>query len=107
MGSNQGSTGDSKIRELSQLVIPAAPVIPASSPEPRHLDIRTSRPPSLNIRSEDVIPDRVKILPRIYSQCAIEDMVLVASGVIEEAIRENDGKSPSPLSKGLTPFHSR
>ncbi|KAH7231684.1 cyclin-domain-containing protein, partial [Fusarium redolens] len=47
-----------------------------------------------------------KILPQFYHQCDLEDLVLMVSTVIEEAISENDENSVPLLSKGLTPFHS-
>jgi len=48
----------------------------------------------------------LKPLPQLYHSCDVEDLVIMASTVIKEAMYENDGSDPPPISKGLTPFHS-
>lgn len=100
-------TVDSESRESSVLAIPRSPVLLASSPfKSRDFNISTRGTSGVHIGIEtgDVVTR--KILPQFYHQCDLEDLVLMLSTVIEEAISENDENSLSLLSKGLTPFHS-
>ncbi|KAL3587708.1 Pho80p cyclin [Fusarium poae] len=99
-------TVDSGSRESSVLAIPKSPVLSASSPfKPRNFTINTGGIFGIHVGIEsDAIT--AKIVPQFYHQCDLEDLVLVISTVIEEAISENDENSVPLLSKGLTPFHS-
>jgi hypothetical protein len=99
-------TADSGSRESSVLAIPRSPVLSASSPfKPGDFTISTRGIFEIHIVIEsDAIT--AKILPQFYHQCDLEDLVLMVSTVIEEAISENDENSVPLLSKGLTPFHS-
>lgn len=47
-----------------------------------------------------------KALPFHYHFCDLQDLVHMISGVVEEAIYENDEKDLPQLSMALTPFHS-
>jgi hypothetical protein len=97
---------DSGSRESSVLAIPRSPVLSASSPfQPRDFTISTRGILGIHIGIEsDAIT--AKTSPQFYHQCDLEDLVLMVSTVIEEAINENDENSVLLLSKGLTPFYS-
>ncbi|POR31057.1 Uncharacterized protein TPAR_08729 [Tolypocladium paradoxum] len=82
------------------------PLLSASSPLKLHdIDAGGGRTPIHTGIDLDAVVT-AKILPQFYHHCDPEDIVIMASGVLEDAITENDEKSLPTRSKGLTPFHS-
>lgn len=94
-------------QESSVLAVPRPPVLlNASLFELHTFNAGTRRRPRDDIYIEGRKATTVKIMPRFYHHCELEDVVIMTSRVIEEAIAENDEKSQPLLTKGLTPFHS-
>ena len=75
--------------------------------ELEELDASTGNTSQALVQREAGVRGFKKILPLHFHHCCVEDMVIMATGIIQDAIDYNDKYVAEPFCEGLTLFHSR